>query len=118
MSELIAMFPSRALEHFETLVSLMFFHLTVALPQGENLEPFLREVTLVIFKLKTEFETNRMLSALVPTSRRFRVAKFHNNLASIIGETLQVILSQFPPAYHVQIEPLLSSLRNYHIDDT
>ena len=89
----------------------------MALPQGETLEPFLREVTLVIFKLKTEFETNRMLSALVPTSRRFRVAKFHNNLASIIGETLQVILSQFPPAYHVQIEPLLSSLRNYHIDD-
>ena len=118
MSELIAMFPSRALEHFETLVSLMFFHLTVALPQGENLEPFLREVTLVIFKLKTEFETNRMLSALVPTSRRFRVAKFHNDLASILSETLQAILNQFPPAYHNQIEPLLSSLRNYHIDDT
>ena len=111
------MFPSRALDHFETLVSLMLFHLTAALPQQENQQPFLRELRIVFFKLSTEFETNRLLASLIPSNRRFRVQQFHNNLASILRETLEVILNQFPPSYHDQIEPLLASMRNYYIDD-
>ena len=111
------MFPSRAMEHFETLVSLMLFHLTVTLPSQENQHPFLREVRIVFFKLSTEFETNKLLASLVPRNRRFLVQQFHNNLASILRETLQAILNQFPPSYNDQIEPLLSSMRNYYMDD-